>query len=122
MKKLLGFIPVFLAAVCLLCACANKGNVIGVWSCELYGSEQIIEFTSDGKFIDRTVTGFFGNADGTENCYRVKNGKLEIYVEEDPTSTVTLEYSVKDDTLTLGGVEYQRVEIPKNDEAETAAE
>ena len=103
-----------LCALCLLAlalgACGAKQSAVGTWSCELYGSEQIIELTADGRFIDHTAANVLDAAIDTENRYRIKGGALEIYVEEDPTSTVTLEYHVKDDVLTLGGVAYQRVE------------
>ena len=36
-------------------------------------------------------------------------------MEDDPSSTVELEYSVKDDVLTLGGVQYTRVAAETDD-------
>lgn len=55
MKK--SIITAILAAVLLvsatLCSCgAGGGSIVGVWKCELYSSEQTVEFTSDGRFID----------------------------------------------------------------------
>lgn len=108
--KRITLMGILLAALVVLCACGTKGSVVGIWSCELYGSEQVIEFTSDGKFIDHTLTKVFDSTMNTENRYRIHNASVEIYVEGDPASVVALEYSVKDDVLTLGGVAYQRIE------------
>lgn len=92
-----------------LTACGEKSKLIGLWRCELYGSDLIVEFTRDGKFIDHT--------DSAENRYRVKGKTLEIYVEDDPESTLSIDFSVKGDTLTFGGAEYERLEQPSALEA-----
>ena len=113
MKQKYSLLIFLTLAVFVLTACGSKGSVVGTWSCELYGSELVIEFTDDGRFIDRTASDIFNYTGGTENQYRIRNGKLEVYVEDDPTSVVTLEYSVDGDVLTLGGVEYKRVTLPE---------
>lgn len=87
-----------------LCACgAGGGNVVGVWRCELYSSEQIIEFTSDGRFIDCVTY--------SENRYRTNGSKIIIYVEGEPNSEVSMPYRVNGSTLILGETEYTKVEI-----------
>ncbi len=113
MKQKYSLLIFLTLAVFILTACGSKGNLVGTWSCELYGSELVIEFTDDGRFIDRTASDIFNYTGGTENQYRIRNGKLEVYVEDDPASVVTLEYRVDGDVLTLGGVEYKRVTLPE---------
>ncbi len=94
-----------------LTACGEKSKLVGVWRCELYGSDLIVEFTRDGKFVD--------HIDSVENRYRVKGKKLEIYVEDAPESMLEIDFSVKGDTLTFGGAEYERVKQPALSESET---
>ena len=97
------FAVIILAAV-LLCSCGNTrgGSVVGVWKCELYSSEQIIEFTSDGRFIDYISS--------SENRYRTDGSDIIIYVENEPDSEVSMKYKVKGATLVLGQTEYIKVE------------
>ncbi len=95
----------------LLTACGQKKELVGVWKCELYGSELVVEFTADGKFIDRT--------DSVENRYRIKGDSLEIYVEDAPESALSIDFKVSGDTLTFGGAEYKRVVLPVTSEPDT---
>ena len=99
----------FAAVACAACA-AGKANVTGVWSCELYGSEQILEFTDDGRFIDRTSF--------TENRYRIERGRIVVYVEDEPGSELSFDYKVEGDTLTFGGAEYTKIVPTDADGAE----
>ncbi len=97
-----------LAAVLLisatLCSCgAGGGSVVGVWKCELYSSEQVIEFTSDGRFIDLVTY--------SENRYRTDGQNIITYVDGVPGSEVSIPYKVKGSTLILGETEYTKVEI-----------
>ena len=105
MKKiivLLLSVLMFLAfACCSSEAALSESDVVGKWRCELYGSELVIEFTPDSRFISHT--------DGTENRYTVENGCIVTYVEGDVNSELAIEASVDGDTLTYGGVEYERV-------------
>lgn len=103
MKKSL--LASLLVAVALLCGCSDKQKndtekLDGVWVCELYGSALVIEFTDDGRFIDRTSF--------TENNYKIENGKIITYVDGVQDSELALEYSLDGDTLVFGGVEYRR--------------
>lgn len=87
-----------------LCSCgAEGGSVVGVWKCELYSSEQKIEFTSDGRFIDLITY--------SENRYRTEGSQIIIYVEDVPGSEVSMSYRVKGSTLVMGETEYTKVEI-----------
>lgn len=89
-----------------LCSCgAGGGSVVGVWKCELYSSEQVIEFTSDGRFIDYVS--------GCENRYRTDGANIITYVDGVPGSEVAIPYKVKGSTLLLGETEYTKVEIEK---------
>lgn len=115
MKKNLVLASALGLVIGLLCACGAKESVVGMWSCELYGSEQVVEFTADGRFVDHSLLNLSVSSQDTENRYRIKSSKVEIYVEDDPSSTVALDYSVKDDVLTLGGVQYTRV-APETDD------
>ena len=74
----------------------------GKWKCELYSSEQIIEFTKDGKFVD------YGTL--SENRYRLDGEYVITYVEGDASSEVKIPYRVKGNTLIFGGLEYTRTE------------
>ena len=106
-KKLFALLAAVLFSVILLMfsACGAKGKsdaLVGVWKCELYGSEQIIEFTADGRFIDRSSL--------DENRYQVKGDQVEVYVPDAPESRISFEYSVKDGILAFGGAEYTKAE------------
>ena len=95
--------PTLFAIVgCAAKAPIKDADIVGKWRCELYGSELLIEFTPDSRFISHT--------DGTENRYTVENGCIVTYVEGDVSSEISLEASVDGNTLTYGGVEYTRVE------------
>lgn len=98
----------------LLTACGQKKELVGVWRCELYGSELLVEFTDDGKFIDHT--------DSVENRYRIKGDSLEIYVQDAPESTLSIDFKVSGDTLTFGGAEYERVVLPATSDLDTPAQ
>ena len=115
MKKILVLASTLGLVIELLCACGAKESVVGLWSCEFYGSEQVVEFTADGRFVDHSLLNLSVSSQDTENRYRIKGSNVEIYVEDDPSSTVELEYSVKDDVLTLGGVQYTRVAAETDD-------
>ena len=115
MKKNLVLASALGLVIGLLCACGAKESVVGMWSCELYGSERVVEFTADGRFVDHSLLNLSVSSQDTENRYRIKSSKVEIYVEDDPSSTVALDYSVKDDVLTLVGVQYTRV-APETDD------
>ncbi len=87
-----------------LCSCgAGGGSVVGVWKCELYSSEQVIELTSDGRFIDLVSN--------SENRYRTDGRNIITYVDGVPGSEVAIPYKVKGSTLILGETEYTKVEI-----------
>ena len=75
-------------------------HLAGRWKCELYGSELVIEFTDDGRFISHT--------DMSENCYRIEDGMIVTFVENILGSDVKVEAKVKDNILIFGGVEYIR--------------
>ena len=107
MKRVLFIFATLFIILCLV-ACSQNGNrnIIGKWSCELYGSEQIIEFTSDGSFIDHTS--------GSINRYLVSDGKIVTYVEDAPDSKVAIEYKIKNDTLTFGNIEYKKITVSDN--------
>ena len=101
-KRLVLAFAAALALVFCLCSCKRgKDEVIGKWMCDMYGEAQIIEFTSDGKFIDYSTM--------SENRYKIKGGKIETYVEGEEDSKVAVSYSVDGDTLYFGGAEYERV-------------
>lgn len=109
MKKRMFLLALASAAVLGGCAASDTAkknssaeSVVGEWRCELYGSELRVEFTEDGKFIDKT--------DFSENSYRIEDGRIITYVDGDEYSEVALEYSVDGDILTFGGVEYERAE------------
>lgn len=109
MKKRMFLLALASAAVLGGCAASDTAkknssaeSVVGEWRCELYGSELRVEFTEDGKFIDKT--------DFSENSYRIEDGRIITYVDGDEYSEVALEYSVDGDVLTFGGVEYERAE------------
>ena len=97
MKKWLCMI----AAAVLLTACGAKESIVGVWRCETFGSELVLEFAADGTFTDVT--------DGVSNRYRIEGKNVVTYVEDEEDSEVTIPYTVKKDVLTLGGVAYTRV-------------
>jgi hypothetical protein len=98
------FLAAILTITVSLCSCgAEGGSVVGVWKCELYSSEQKIEFTSDGRFIDLVTF--------SENRYRTEDSKIIIYVEDVPGSEISMSYRVKGSTLVLGETEYTKVEI-----------
>ena len=104
MKKHI-FITV-LIIVMLLCGCQEaytltESELAGKWRCELYGSELIIEFTPDNRFISHT--------DGIENRYAVEDGYIITYVEGFYDEGVKIKASVNDGILTYGGVEYELV-------------
>lgn len=103
MKRVLIIFTVLLIIITCLISCSANGNIklIGKWSCELYGSEQIIEFTKDGSFIDHTS--------GSVNRYLVSGGKIVTYVEDTPESKVAIEYKVKGDILVFGNTEYKKL-------------
>ena len=69
-------------------------------------------------FFARAVPKKAWSACGRVN-YTVRNRSSSLPqtedVEDDPSSTVELEYSVKDDVLTLGGVQYTRVAAETDD-------
>ena len=118
-KRIFSVFAVVLVLVSILASCAKfKGNVIGMWQCELYGSVQIIEFTDDGRFIDHTG--------GVENKYRIDGSDIVVFVEDVPESEVRLEYEVTGDTLKLGGAEYKKynnntgkdADVPESEEQE----
>lgn len=118
-KRIFSVFAVVLVLVSVLASCAKfKGNVIGMWQCELYGSVQIIEFTDDGRFIDHTG--------GVENKYRIDGSDIVVFVEDVPESEVRLEYEVTGDTLKLGGAEYTKynnntgkdADVPDSEEQE----
>lgn len=96
------FAAVMMFTMSVFCSCgAGGGNVVGKWKCELYSSEQIIEFTSDGRFIDHTSY--------AENRYRVSGSEIVTYVEGEKGSEVAIPYKVNGTTLMLGETEYIRV-------------
>ena len=80
----------------------SQAELVGKWRCELYGSELIIEFTPDNRFISHT--------DGAENCYDVDNGYIITYVEGCYDDGVKIKAELNDDVLIFGGVEYTPVE------------
>ncbi|MCR5353555.1 MAG: hypothetical protein K6D98_04550 [Clostridiales bacterium] len=103
-KRLVLALAAALTLVFCLCSCKNKKDeVVGKWMCDMYGSAQIIEFTSDGKFIDYSTM--------SENKYKIKDGKIETYVEGEEDSKVAVSYSVDGDKLYFGGAEYERVYV-----------
>ena len=106
MKKavviLISVLTLFVLVGCTAKAALKDADVVGKWRCELYGSELLIEYTPDSRFISHT--------DGTENRYTVENGCIVTYVEGDVSSEISLDAKVDGDTLTYGGVEYTRVE------------
>ena len=111
-KRIFSVFAVVLVLVSILASCAKfRGNVIGMWQCELYGSVQIIEFTDDGRFIDHT------GIDGSD---------IVVFVEDVPESEVRLEYEVTGETLKLGGAEYTKynnntgkdADVPESEEQE----
>ncbi len=77
-------------------------DLVGRWKCELYGSELVIEFTDDGRFISHT--------DMSENFYRIENEMLVTYVDGIPDSEVAMSAKVNDEKLVLGGLEYTRLD------------
>ena len=102
MKKTLVLSLITLAFLATLCACKdNKEDLAGVWQTDLYGSQQIIEFTKDGYFIDHTT--------GDVNRYRISGGKIVTYVEGEKSSEVAIPYSIEGDTLKYGVAEYTKV-------------
>lgn len=78
----------------------SADDLVGKWRCELYGSELLIEFTDDGRFISYT--------DMSENCYRIENEAVVTYVDGVLESEVTMKAKVTGDKLVLGGLEYTR--------------
>ncbi len=109
MKQFLSLLAA-LAASLILAACSSSSaarELVGVWQCELYGSALVIEFTDDGHFIDRIS--------GADNRYTVSGGTLTAFVPDDPESGIVLSFSVNGDTLSLGGVEYERLTEGKAD-------
>lgn len=105
MKKYI-FTAICIAIVIVLCCCSashtlSESDIVGKWRCELYGSELIIEFTPDNRFISHT--------DGMENRYAVEDGYVITYVEGFFDEGIKLEAYVTDGVLTYGGVEYEAV-------------
>ena len=102
MKKpaVLAVILAFAALSLFACSKDGKDTPVGTWSTELYGSEQIIEFTTDGYFFDHTS--------GYVNRYRTEGNNIVTYVEGEEGSEISLPYSVKDDVLVYGRAEYKR--------------
>ena len=87
MKKANKLLTILLSAVSIMivmCSCAKDINInpVGKWSCELYSSEQIIEFTKDGKFID------YGTH--SETRYRLEVVNVVTFVEGDLSSVVAI--------------------------------
>ena len=107
MKRVFVDFAILLIIVASFSSCiGNKGKVVGKWVCELYGSEQIIEFTEDGSFIDHTS--------GSVNRYTVSGGKIVTYVEDVPESKIAIEYKVSGDTLVFGNAEYKKLSVSDN--------
>ena len=107
-------IPAALAVLSalLLASCARQQqSPVGVWKCETYGSELILELTDGGDFIDRTG--------GAINKYRVEGNNIITYVEDEPDSEVSLPFEIRDGVLYLGTVAYEPVteetELPVQD-------
>jgi hypothetical protein len=100
-RKIFAAVLLVLTAACFVSCKKNNDELVGKWMCDMYGSVQIIEFTSDGKFIDYSTS--------SENRYRIKDEEIEIYVEGEEDSTVSVTFSVDENTLKLGGAEYERV-------------
>ena len=105
MKRIIVIALLFLSVLTFIC-CSSKevlkdSDVVGKWRCELYGSELVIEFTPDCRFISHT--------DGTENRYTVENGCIVTYVDGDVNSELAIEANVDGNVLTFGGVEYTKI-------------
>lgn len=105
MKRILTAIIIAAMLVSVLAGCGKENNLTGAWKCELYSSEQIIEFTDDGRFIDHTS--------GAENRYRIKGGSIVVYVEDAPESELEIDYKIKDGKLVFGETEYVKTELPE---------
>ena len=88
------------------CSKNLQNGLVGKWKCELYGSDLLIEFTHDGKFIDHTT--------GAVNSYTAKKDLITTFIDGYDDSKVTLTYSVIDNRLYYGGVEYIRIEDEKS--------
>ena len=95
-----------LAAALALAACAGGGpeeNIVGEWSgVDNTGATGTIEFQEDGTvIIDETLAGEYTIVD---------DGQLEL---EGPAGTLTFDYELEGDTLTLsnptGSMTFQRV-------------
>lgn len=107
-NKFLTLLLIVASIMIVICSCAKDINInpVGKWKCELYSSEQVIEFTKDGRFID------YGTL--SENRYRLEGENVVTFVEGDPSSEVAIPYNVKGNTLVFGGLEYTRVEENSN--------
>ena len=101
MKRIVCILLVTLGAV-MFAACVKKPSPVGLWRCELYGPETVLELTADGDFIDHT--------DGSVNKYRIRGNSIVTFVEDVPDSEVALPYDIRDGKLYLGSVAYERVE------------
>ena len=95
MKKVLIAVLSAVFIIAALAACGDKvAGLAGVWSLETYGGELTVEFTADGRFIDRVS--------GEENRYTADGHEICVYVEGEEESAVRIPYEIKGDKLYFG--------------------
>ncbi len=107
----------FFASVCALvciiftaCTDKEKSLIVGKWIDTT--TEQIIEYTSDGYYYEYINESF--TSDKTN--YKINGDKITYYIENEPGSEFSVDYTLEGDTLIIGGkIEYTRLVIPEND-------
>lgn len=108
------FAVIFFVLICtLLCSCSGKDKdaIVGKWVDNT--TEQIIEYTYDGYYYEYINENF--TSDKTK--YKANGKKITYYIEGEPESEFSVEYTLKDDTLVIGGeLEYRRLIISSDNE------
>ncbi len=109
MKRILVTVSVLVCI--LLCSCSDndKASIVGKWVDT--ATEQTIEYTSDGYYYEYINESF--TTDKTN--YKTDGDKITYYIEGEPESEFSVEYTLEEDTLIIGGaMEYRRLVIPEN--------
>jgi len=102
-KKTVMCVLVLLGIIALITGCSGRSALVGVW--EIYDDGEIMEFLSDGTYIE----------DGDKGEWKVENGRLLITMYG--RVWVHADYTVSGSTLTLvdvnSGEVYQCIKLKK---------
>ncbi len=109
MKRI--FVTLSVLVCILLCSCSgnDKASIVGKWVDT--ATEQTIEYTSDGYYYEYINENF--TTDKTN--YKADGEKIIYYIEGEPESEFSVQYTLDGDTLIIGEkIEYRRLVISEN--------